>query len=146
MDSIASAVYNIPDIGKVTFKDGAFDEKSGDSLGESGAHIGLIDLYAFGDLNGDGAEDAVTFLSVNYGGSGIFLSLEVLLNKNGSASHTASYPLGDRIGIDSVKIERGVIDLHIITQAPDDPMCCPTLHVSKMLKLENGELIKVNNS
>jgi len=145
IDPIRNAVYDIPKFGKITFKDGAYDREANDSLGQSYVHIGLVDLFTFGDLNGDGSEDAVTFLASNFGGLGIFLSLEVLLNNNGSPSHVASYPIGDRVGIDSVQIVQGLIDLHIITQRPDDPMCCPTLHVSRKLRLQNGKLIELNN-
>jgi hypothetical protein len=133
IDSVRNAVYDIPKIGQITFIDGAYDRPANDSLGQSYVHVGLVDLFTFGDLNGDGSEDAITFLASNFGGPEIFLSLEVLLNNNGSPSHAASYPIGDRVGIDSVEIVGGVIDIHIITQGPDDPMCCPTLHVSRQL-------------
>jgi hypothetical protein len=142
---VRNAFYDIPNVGKITFKDGVYDREGNDSLGQSYAHIGLVDLFAFGDLNADGSKDAVAFLASHFGGSGIFLSLEVLLNNNGSPSHAASYPIGDRIGIDSVHIVGGLINLHIITQGPEDPMCCPTLHVSRQLRLQNGKLIELNN-
>jgi hypothetical protein len=142
---VRNAVYDIPNVGRIKFKDGAYDREANDSLGQSYAHIGLVDLFAFGDLNGDGLEDAVTFLASNFGGSGIFVSLEILLNNNGSPSHVASYLIGDRVGIDSVNIVGGLIELHIITQGPDDSMCCPTLHVSKQLRLQNGKLMELNN-
>jgi len=137
-EAVRNAVYDIPEVGKITFKDGAYDSAAN-------THIGLVDLFAFGDLNGDGAEDAVAFVSSNFGGSGIFISLEVLVNNNGSPAHVASYPIGDRVGIDSVRVVGGLIDLYIITQGPDDPMCCPTLHVSRKLRLQNNELIKLDN-
>lgn len=145
IDPVRNAVYDIPKVGKITFKDGAYDREANDSMGQSYAHVGLVDLFAFGDLNGDGSEDAVAFLASNFGGSGIFLSLEVLLNNNGSPSHVASYLIGDRVGIDSVHIVGGLIYLHIITQGPDDPMCCPTLHIGRKLRLQNGKLVELNN-
>lgn len=143
-DSVRKAVFDIPNVGKITFEDGAYDREANDSLGQSYVHIGLVDLFAFGDLNGDGSEDAVAFLASNFGGSGIFLSLEVLLNDNGSPTHVASYLMGDRVGIDSVHIVGGHIDLYIITQGPDDAMCCPTLHVSRKLRLQNGKILELN--
>ncbi len=144
MDSLRNAVYNVPHIGRITLKDGAFDRESNDSLAHSPVHIGSVDLFAFGDIDGDGAEDAVTFLSKRFGGPGLFLSLEVFLNNNGSPSHVASYLVGDRVGIDSVEIVRGIINVHAITQAPTDSMCCPTLHVRKALRLEHGQLVELN--
>jgi hypothetical protein len=142
---VRNAVYNIPQVGKITFKDGAYDRDAIDSLGQSSLHIGLVDLFAFGDLNEDGSEDAITFLASKFAGPEIFLSLEVLLNNNGSPSHVASYLIGDRVGIDSVRIVGGLVDLHLITQGPNDSMCCPTLHISKRLQLQNGKLIELEN-
>jgi hypothetical protein len=144
-ESVRNAVYDIPKVGKITFKDGAYDQEANESLGQSYAHIGLVDLFAFGDLNEDGSEDAVTFLASKSSNPGILLSLEVLINNNGSPSHVAGYLIGDRVGIDSVRIVEGLIDLHIITQGPNDSMCCPTLHVSRKLRLQNGKLMELNN-
>jgi hypothetical protein len=145
IESVKNCVYDLPHIGKITLKDGAYDQVVIDSLGQSLAHIGLIDLFAFGDLNGDGVQDAVTFMSVNLGGSGIFVWMVILLNDNGSPSHVASYLVGDRVAIDSVKIVGGIVSLHAIIQGPDDPLCCPTLHVSRRLRMEKRELIELRN-
>jgi hypothetical protein len=143
IDAIRNAVYEIPDVGKFTFENGAYDRPADDSLRQPPLHIGLVDLFAFGDLNGDGSEDAVTFLARSSGGPEIFLSIEVLVNDNGSPSHVASYVIGDRVAIDSVKIDRQIINLYVITQGPGDAPCCPTLHVRRNLKLENGKLIEL---
>ena len=102
------------------------------------------DIGELGDLDGDGAEDAVTFLSRSFGGPELYLSLELFLNKNGSPSHTASYVIGDRVAIDSVKIARQRINLFLITQGPDDAICCPTLHICRTLRLQNGKLLELN--
>jgi hypothetical protein len=140
-DDIRNAAYNLPKVGKIRFENGSYDRAKNDSLGESSLHVGQVDLFTFGDLNGDGSEDAVTFLARSTGGPEIYLSLEVLLNNNGVPLHTASYVIGDRVAIDSVKIEQETINLYLITQGPGDAMCCPTMHVSRKLHLQNGELV-----
>lgn len=144
LDSVRNAVYDIPRIGRIKLRDGTFDRGSDDSLGRSPVHIGSVDLFAFGDLDGDGSEDVVTFLSKRFGGPSLFLSLEVFLNKGGSPFHVASYTVGDRVGIDSVEIVRGVINVHAITQGPSDSICCPTLHMCRTLRLEKGQLIELD--
>jgi hypothetical protein len=143
-DALRNAVYGIPELGNIRFDNGVYDRETNDSMGHSSVHIGLVDLFEFGDLDGDGSEDAVTFLSRSFGGPEIYLSLEVFLNNKGSPSHAASYVIGDRVAIDSVKIERQSINLYLITQGPDDAVCCPTLHVCRTLRLQNGKLLHLN--
>jgi len=144
MDAIRNAVYDIPQVGTIRFKDDAYDREADSSSGHSSVHVGFVDLFAFGDLNGDGREDVVTFVSSSFGGPEIFLSLAAFINDNGTPSGTASYLIGDRIGIDSVTIERQMINLYIITQGPGDAVCCPTLHVERKLRLQNGTLRELN--
>jgi hypothetical protein len=144
MDAMRNAAYEIPGVGHIRFENGTYDRKANGTPGHPSVHLGLVDLFEYGDLNGDGAEDAVTFLSRSFGGPELYLSLELFLNKNGSPSHTASYVIGDRVAIDSVKIAQQRINLFLITQGPDDAICCPTLHLRRILRLQNGKLLELN--
>jgi predicted small lipoprotein YifL len=83
------------------------------------------DMHAFGDLNGDGVDDAAVVLATSGGGSGTFISLEAVLNEEGRPKHVASASLGDRAQIKSVAIESGEITVDMVTHGPEDPMCCP---------------------
>lgn len=139
-ERLRDAVYNIPGVGQIRFTDGSYSPQGGHPTDTSFARLALVDLVAFGDLNGDGSDDAVTFVT-RYGMNGeIFLSMEVFLNKSGTPVHTVSHLLGDRVAINHIGIINGLIDLRIITQGPGDAICCPTLHVSKSLRLRKGEL------
>ncbi len=141
---LKQAAYQIPGLGAVTFTDGSYYPEPSDAASRGIKRIGLVDLAAFGDLNDDAIDDAVTFVARYGHNSEIYLSLEVFLNENGSPLHTASYLLGDRVAIDHVEITDGLIKLNIIVQGPGDAICCPTLHVSKVLRLHDGELEEIN--
>jgi hypothetical protein len=132
-EAIRSAPYQIPGVGVLTFDGGAYD--LGDSL-----HVGQIDLFAFGDLDGDGSKDAVTFLSTKGRGPELVISMEAFRNVGGAPVHAASSVIGDRIAIDSVTIDDRIVHLYLITQGPDDAPCCPTLHVHRKIALEGSEL------
>ena len=54
----------------------------------------MMDLVAFGDLDGDGIWDAAVVLEANGGGSGTFRSLEAVVNEDGAPVHVASRPAG----------------------------------------------------
>jgi predicted small lipoprotein YifL len=101
------------------------------------------DMHAFGDLNGDGVDDAAVVLATSGGGSGTFISLEAVLNDQGRPKHVATASLGDRAQIKSVAIESGEITVDMVTHGPEDPMCCPTLEVTQKYKLEGDTLVQL---
>lgn len=138
MDDIRNAPFTLSDAGTIRFTDGAFDRAAADTHGLGPLRVGQIDLAVFGDLDGDGTEDAATFLSIAKGGPEIFLTMEGFLNDGGTPVHAGSYLLGDRIAIDSVTIEGGEVELHLIVQGPDDAPCCPTMHVRRKVRYADG--------
>lgn len=71
------------------------------------------DSVVFGDLNGDGQEDAVVILVSRSGGSGTYKELAVVLNQNGNANSIANQALGDRTVVNSLTIQNGVISINI---------------------------------
>lgn len=97
--------------------------------------------YAFGDLNGDGMEDAAVILAANTGGSGVFMTLAAMLNDKGTPRFASSAELGDRELVKSITIQVGVISVSMTKHGPNDPLCCPTLNVTERYKLEGGKLV-----
>jgi hypothetical protein len=80
----------------------------------------------FGDLNGGGKSDAVAVVGWSGGGTGYFECLIAVINKDGSITNTPRFDLGDRVKINSIKIRNRVITVDMLTQGPNDGMCCPT--------------------
>lgn len=97
-----------------------------------------MDLAAFGDLSGDGIEDAVVVLEAR--GGGTFRSLEAMIDEGGAPVHSASVLLGDRVRLESLTIAEGVIKVQMITHGQGDGMCRPALRVAQRYQLTEGGL------
>lgn len=67
----------------------------------------------FGDLNNDGQEDAAVVLVSRSGGTGTFRYLVAVLNQNGTPLDVARQYLGDRVVINSLLIQAGVISINM---------------------------------
>ena len=105
----------------------------------------LTNFAAFGDLDGDGTEDAAVILVTQFGGSGSFYDLAILRKQDAALTNIATVLLGDRVQINGLGIENGEIAVDLLTQGPDDPMCCPTLQVVNRYILQNGELLQTSS-
>ena len=124
LDMLKNGTYHTPFYGRnVTLVNGSFSEGSG----VDAFSVRMLDVYALGDLNGDGKKDAAIILSENGGGSGMFESVIAITNQAGAPHQEDQAELGDRVNIKSVDISSGVIHLNMVVQGPNDPMCCPTL-------------------
>ncbi len=88
----------------------------------------LIEPAAFGDLNGDGQQDAAVILEINSGGTGRFFDLIALLNQDGAPTQAGFTAIGDRQVINRLEIADGRIILDYLTQPLDGPLCCPNEH------------------
>lgn len=105
--------------------------------------IRMSDHVAMGDLDGDKVEDAAVILISTPGGSGTFYDLAAVVNAGGVPSHVDTEPLGDRVKIKSLTISSGTILLDLIVHGPKDPMCCPTVEVTRRYRLEGNKLARV---
>lgn len=128
-----------PSDGIAELKDGEYREQY---LRDSATEmvINLAPDRLFGDLNGDGAEDAAVILIAAPGGSGTFYYLSALLNQQGRPRSVASRFLGDRVLIRRLAIDDRRIDVELDIAGPGDPMCCPTDHKRQVHALEGEEL------
>ena len=105
------------------------------------ASITLAEPMAFGDLNGDGASDAAVLLAENYGGSGVFVSLIVMLNQNGLPVQAANELIDDRPVLNSVAIRDGQVFLDVTVHGPNDPGCCAAQPNKRIYTYEAGRLL-----
>ena len=109
----------------------------------SQVRVGLSNFAAFGDLNGDGVDEAAVILVSSGGGSGVFYDLAVVMDKNGTLTNVAVDNLGDRVQIKGLQIANGEIVVSLITHAPEDPMCCPTQNTVLHYQLLGDQLTLV---
>lgn len=118
----------------VRLTDGRYQFGS-DPSAEDYVAISLADVFAFGDLNGDGVEDAAVLLIETYGGTGVFVSLAAVLNQGGAPKHISTAFIDDRPVIFALTIENGEILMEVAVHAPDDASCCPTLAQTRTYRL-----------
>ena len=146
-EALANATYSsdYAATGEITLVDGQAEEEIAPGSA-SKLVVTLIEPTAFGDLNGDGVDDAAVLLASNSGGSGTFIDLHAVLNENGEPVDAASAFLGDRVQVNSLVIEDGEIIVDMITQGPNDAMCCPTQQETRTYQLVDGELVATSDA
>lgn len=105
--------------------------------------VGLSELRAGGDLDGDGDEDQAVLLVADAADDRMFIFLGAVLNENGVARASATLPLGDRVKVDNLEIARGQILVTMTTHTGDDPACCPTLDALYPYVLTGDRLMQV---
>ena len=127
--------------GKIKLTDGIYREQIVPGS-NSKLEIKLSDRIAFGDLNGDGVEDAAVILVSDPGGSGTFYDLAAVLNSRGRAKDVARAFLGDRVKLEELRIRSGKIVVKMLTHRSTEPMCCPSLNVEQAYGLQGDELVR----
>jgi hypothetical protein len=106
--------------------------------------VRLTDHVAFGQL-ADGREAAAVVLTTETGGSGTFYDLAVVVEEDGQPVNVATTSLGDRVKIENLAFVGGEILVEMVTQGPDDPMCCPTQRVVQTYELQGEELVQTSS-
>jgi len=124
LDMLKNATYHTPFYARtITLVNGAYSEGSNPVT----YSVQMLGVYDFGDMNGDGKDDAAVILAENGGGSGTFESLVVMVNQAGAPHQAGEAKLGDRVHINSVDISSDVVHLDMLVQGPGDALCCPSL-------------------
>lgn len=108
----------------VTVVNGGFDRP--DDPDGNRAGFFLVKPPQFGDLDGDGVEEAVVITVDNGGGTGMFDLARVFAMRGGKAVEIATIPGGDRAdgGLHAASIEHG--EVRIERYVGGDGACCPT--------------------
>ncbi len=142
LDALKNAEYpsDFPAGGKARLSDGKYVEEIAPGAA-SRLVITLHPVYAMGDLNGDGADDAAAILVANSGGSGTFSHLVAVLNEGGKPKPVAVALLGDRVKVEALSIKSGEIVIEMVIQGPQDPLCCPTQKTTRSFKLQGDKLV-----
>jgi hypothetical protein len=123
VDMLRNATYYAPYYKRtVKLVNGAYSEGSGADQ----YSVQMLDTVAFGNLDSDGISDAAILLVENSGGTGEFESMVAILNKGGAPSQAGQDELGDRVKIHAISINAAIIELDMLVQGPNDPMCCPS--------------------
>jgi heat shock protein HslJ len=99
----------------------------------------MTEYTAYGKLP-DGKVGAAVILTTSTGGSGSFFDLELVVEVDSKPLNISSVFLGDRVQINSLKFEDGDIVVDMISQGPNDPVCCPTQAEIRRYRFQDGNL------
>ncbi len=138
---LLNMTYKLPVSGKsVTLKDGKYENGQGADY----IFASVSQAMAFGDLNGDGLQDAAVVLAENTGGSGVFESLVVVLGSSSGLVQGPSILLGDRVQLLGMTAFKAQIALDMVVAGPNDPLCCPSQPSQRVYTLTSGGLLLTN--
>ena len=96
--------------------------------------------YSYSDFNADGSADIAATFVANNAGSGVFYFLAIFLNNSGFPEYTTAYYLGDRISVELVTASGSEMFVDIVTQGPDEPMCCASTPLSQKLSVYGNSI------
>ncbi|HEY0660017.1 MAG TPA: hypothetical protein VGD21_01640 [Lysobacter sp.] len=97
----------------------------------------------YGDLDGDGREDAAVLLANDPGGSGTFVYLAAVIPGPKGQQGTNAVLLGDRIGTPELSIDNGVVRAKFLDRSEDAALAdAPTVPRVVEAKLQSGQLVE----
>ncbi len=101
---------------------------------------------SYGDVDGDGVDEALLVTSFNGGGSGTFTQGEVYALRAGASEpiKIGDIPGGDRAdgGLDDVRIENGKIFVARNQQGEDDAACCASKLVHEIWSWNGSKFVE----
>ena len=139
-DALRNASYLFPTTTDwwVRLTDGEYSETD-----EHGSTLRLwLENIARGDLDGDGAEEAVVVLVWNGGGSGTFLSLAVVENWNGAPMHRGTVRLPERSEVQSLEVDGRRIVAHLLEPPRPRPRSMTDPEQVHVYEWTDGELFE----
>lgn len=97
-----------------------------------------------GDINGDGINDAVSYITQNQGGSGTFFYVVAAIATTNTTVGTNAILLGDRIAPQNIQIQNGSVIANYADRKPGEPMTTrPSEEVSAYLVVMGTTLKRI---
>jgi heat shock protein HslJ len=140
---LAHATYHGVNVGEetITLEGGAWEGAPFDEGAATRPSVTLLDTpHLTGDLNGDGADEAIALLSAWPGGTGRFLHLAVMGRGEAGTEQLAIQSLGDRVQVRHAVVTAGRVELDLVVGGPADAACCPGDLVRRAWRLDDGTL------
>lgn len=124
---------------QVTVRDGSFSRMEEDDK----YYFGVTEV-SYGDLTGDGAEEAVVSVIVNTGGTGNFTSGIIFTMKRGKPVVLTEFVGGDRAygGLVSATVENGILIVERNAPGPSGGACCAEFIDTTRYKWNGSALVE----
>ena len=127
----------------ITLTDGVYTYTEEGSAGQPNVRL-LAGTIAHGDLNGDGAEDAVALLEHNTSGTGRFIYLAPVLNVLTEPVAAPALMIEDRIQPRALAIAESQVVAEYIGHGEGDAACCPTQNIRSTYAWQDGGLVEIS--
>ncbi len=136
---VMNAGYIFPEQ-TITLRDGNYQ-----SSAPNFAEVNVFGQPVYSDLDNDGDEDGVIFLTWQTAGTGVFYYVAAAVDNGKDWQGTNVILLGDRIAPQNINFQREIIMVNYADRKIDEPMTTsPSVGQTKYLKLENGVLQLAN--
>jgi hypothetical protein len=114
--------------------------EQGGAVAPDGSRITLLAAYsAEGDFDADGTDETAALVVAEPGGTGVLMNLVAFRHgPDGGLEQVADRLLGDRQEIHRFEAVADSLLVEITTQAPGDPMCCPTRRAQQVYLIRDG--------
>jgi hypothetical protein len=128
----------------ITVKDGEFYEEKKEDDYVDRFYFKVLDI-AYGDVNGDGQEEAIVITVCNTGGTGNFTEGFVFGIKNGNADLLARIPGGDRAygGLREARVEARLLVVESNDAGEYGGACCPEAVITTKYRVIGDKLVQV---
>lgn len=142
-----------PDLKNITFVLSEIEVTLVDGLSETEAAPGsatkITTQYfgneVFGDLNGNGKDDAAFLITQDGGGSGTFFYVVAALQTETGYEGTNAILLGDRIAPQTIELQDGMLAVNYTDRKPDEPFTTPpSVGVSKYFQVVDNVMVEAD--
>ena len=124
-----------------TLASGRWEGKPYEPGGASAPNVTFVrDFRLTGDLDGDGAEEAVVLLAAGTGGTGEMSYVAVVGRPGGNVTNVATAPIGDRVQVRDARIAERRVILDVVQAGESDAACCPGDLVTRTWDLSGSAL------
>lgn len=128
---------------RITVKNGEFSEEKQEDGWVDRKYFKIFGV-TYGDLDGDGSDEAVVLSVCNTGGSGNFTEAYVYTMRKGAPFRLVTLEGGDRAdgGLRKAMIEKGLLIMESNDPGENGGACCPEVVVTRRYKLKGKDLVE----
>ena len=146
-EEAANATYSGIEESPVRLFDGLYEGESFVPGGASRPRVLLVPgFWLSGDLDGDGAPEAIVLLDASSGGSGTDVYLAALgRDARGRVVERGTARVGNRVQVRRASFDGDRVVLDVVQAGPTDAMCCPGEKATRIFGLEGKALVEVES-